>query len=118
MVAALLSLLLFQLAGELVVRALHVPVPGPVAGMAGLLAALAIHGRVPEALRTTSDALLQRLMLLLVPATAGLMLQLDRLGRDWIAIAVAGIGGTAVTLVMTALTLRALVARGSRRDRE
>ena len=35
------------------------------------------------------------------------MLQLDRPGRDWIAIAVAGVGGTAVTLVMTALTLAA-----------
>jgi len=118
MVAAFLSLLLFQLAGEIVVRALHVPVPGPVAGMAGLFAALAILGRVPESLRTTSDALLQRLMLLLVPATAGLMLQIDRLGRDWIAIAVAGVGGTAVTLATTALTLRVLIGRGSRRAAE
>jgi putative effector of murein hydrolase LrgA (UPF0299 family) len=111
MLPALLSLLAFQLLGEALVRALRLPVPGPVAGMAALFAVLAIRGRVPEALRTTSEALLQRLMLFLVPATAGLMLQLDRLGRDWIAIAVAGVGGTALTLVMTALTLRVLVAR-------
>jgi holin-like protein len=108
MVVALLTLLLFQLLGEVLVRALHAPVPGPVAGMAALFAVLVVRGRIPDALRATSDALLQRLMLLLVPATAGLMLQLDRLGRDGIAIAVAGIAGTAVTLVTTALTLRAL----------
>ena len=116
MVAALLSLLAFQLLGEAFVRLLRLPVPGPVAGMAGLFAVLAIRGRVPEALRTTSDALLQRLMLFLVPATAGLMLQLDRLGRDWVAIAIAGIGGTVVTLVTTALTLRLLIARRPRHD--
>ena len=40
MIAALATLLVFQLVGEAVVVALHAPVPGPVVGMALLLLTL------------------------------------------------------------------------------
>jgi putative effector of murein hydrolase LrgA (UPF0299 family) len=35
----------------------------------------------------------------------------EQLGDDWVAFVVAGIGGTAIAIVVTALTLRLLLAR-------
>ena len=79
MSAALAALLLCQLAGEILVRALHLPVPGPVLGpvlgMALLVAGLVLRGRAPPpALGAAADALLGNLRLLFVPAGVGVML--------------------------------------------
>ena len=104
----------FQLLGEAAVRALRLPLPGPVAGMAMLVTVLALRGGVPDALRATGTALLRHFTLLLVPATAGLMLYLDRVGAEWLPIMLAGVGGAAVSMTVTALTLRLLLARTRR----
>jgi holin-like protein len=109
MVLALTALMVFQLAGEMTVQLLGLPVPGPVVGLVLLYAALAGRGRVPNDLRLASNALLQNLMLFLVPATTGLMLHFRRLGDEWLPILLAAVGGTAVTMAFTAITLRLLV---------
>jgi holin-like protein len=114
---AFIFLLLFQLAGEVTVRLLNLPLPGPVVGMFGLFAVLVIRGGVPENLHATSNTLLQHLMLLLVPATTGVMIYFNRLAEEWLAIALAGVGGAAVTMAATALTLGLLLARGKKRMR-
>ena len=57
-----------QFIGELLVRALAVPVPGPVLGMVVLLIGLMVNGRVPSALRMAGEGLLRYLTLLFVPA--------------------------------------------------
>ena len=55
MTAALALLLAFQLAGEALRVALHLPVPGPVIGMALLLVYLILRPEGPSAeLRTTA----------------------------------------------------------------
>jgi holin-like protein len=115
MLGALIWLLLFQLAGELTVRWLTLPFPGPVVGMLFLFAVLVLRGSVPENLRTTGTALLQHLMLLLVPATTGLMLHFGRLGEEWLPILAGAIGGAAVTMAVTALTLRLLLVHRKER---
>src|SRR3989442_724664 len=69
-VAGFLWLLLFQLVGEVTVRWLTLPLPGPVLGMLALFAVLVIRGVAPDHVRAAGSALLQYLMLLLVPATA------------------------------------------------
>jgi holin-like protein len=111
MVAALSWLLLFQLAGEVAVRWSRLPLPGPVVGLALLFAVLVIRGGVPDDLRAASNTLLGHLMLLLVPATAGLMLHFQRLGDEWLPIVLAAIGGAGITMAATALTLRLLMGR-------
>ena len=108
-VAGFTWLLLFLLAGEVTVWVAPVPLPGPVAGMVLLLAALAARGAVPEHLRTAAEALLGHLMLLLVPATAALMTHGQRLASEWLAIALAGIAGAALTMAVTATTLHLLL---------
>ena len=50
-------------------------------------------------------------MLLFIPAVTGVMIHFERIGREWVAFLLAGIGGTAITLVVTAFTLRLLLAR-------
>ena len=79
MIPALAALLVCQLVGEALVRALAVPVPGPVAGMAGLLLALVLRPAWLAALKPTTTTLLQHLSLLFVPAGVGVMLHLQRL---------------------------------------
>jgi putative effector of murein hydrolase LrgA (UPF0299 family) len=109
-------LLLFQLAGELAVRWSKLPLPGPVVGMVLLFAVLVVRGGVPVHLRETANTLLRYLTLLLVPVTVGLMLELERLRDGWLAIVVSTVGGAAITIAVTALTLRLLLG-GSRRPR-
>jgi putative effector of murein hydrolase LrgA (UPF0299 family) len=72
-VAALTLLLSCQLAGELVTRALILPVPGPVFGLALLFAILLWRRRSGPALDQTADLLLANLSLLFVPAGVGIV---------------------------------------------
>ncbi len=111
MLAALTWLLLFQLVGEVVVQWLGLPLPGPVLGMLLLFGVLAARGGVPDDLRDTSEGLLQHLMLLFVPAVSGVMIHFERMGRESLPILLASIGGAAITMAVTALTLKLLLAR-------
>ena len=54
MIYAVAALLAFQLMGEVAVRALHLPLPGALAGMLLLFAALLWRGKVPAPLANTS----------------------------------------------------------------
>lgn len=109
MLYALTALFILQLLGELLVQLLGLPLPGALAGMLLLLAALLAYGRVPQALESTAGSLLQNLMLLFIPAIAGVMLHFDRIAREWLPFLVAGIVGAAITLLVTAWTLRWLL---------
>lgn len=101
MIGALAALLLCQLAGELLARAFALPVPGPVIGMALLLAALLARRAVPEALGRTADGLLAHLGLLFVPAGVGVVMHLEVLAADAAPIALAILGGTLVAIGIT-----------------
>jgi holin-like protein len=116
MLPGLTSLLLFNLAGDLTVRWLALPFPGPVIGMLLLFAFLIFRGSVPTSIGAASETLLRHLMLVLVPPTAGLMLYLGRL-EEWIVIGLATIGGTAITIVVTGSILHLLLRLGSGRPR-
>jgi holin-like protein len=112
MIGALTLLLLFQLAGEVIVQFFALPVPGPVIGMALLFAMLVVRGGAPDNLRTTANNLLQHLSLLFVPAGVGVMVHFSRLGDEWPAIVAALLVSTFVTLAVTGLLLCALLKRG------
>ena len=109
MLYALTALFILQLLGELLVQLLGLPLPGALAGMLLLLAALLAYGRVPQALESTAGSLLQNMMLLFIPAITGVMLHFDRIAREWLPFLVACIAGAAITLVVTAWTLRRLL---------
>lgn len=104
-IIALATLFAFQLAGELLVRISSIPLPGPLAGMLLLLMALVLYKRVPPALVTVSNWLISHLMLLFIPAVAGVMLSLNQLKQEWLPFVVAVVVGTLITQVITALCL-------------
>jgi holin-like protein len=101
-------LFLCQLAGEVFAKAAHLPVPGPVCGMAFLFCALAINGRVPEGLAKVTDGLLSNLSLLFVPAGAGVMLHFKLLGDDWLPLSAGLILSTLLTIAVTASLMAAM----------
>ena len=100
MIVALALLLTFQLAGEVIARALALPVPGPVLGLALLLAAFALSPRLVATVTPTARVLLQHLSLLFVPAGVGVVGHLDRFGED----------GLAVLAVLAAIVLSTAAA--------
>lgn len=106
MLAALAALLACQLAGEAIVRAASLPVPGPVAGMALLFVLMAARAPLPKALGDTADGMLKHLSLLFVPAGVGVMLHFKRLGAEWLPIAVALVASTVITIAVAALVMK------------
>lgn len=112
MIGALTTLLVCQLLGEILVRALHLPVPGPVLGMVLLFATLVLRGReAAPALGATADALLGNLGLLFVPAGVGVVLYLPLLARDWAPISLAVLAGTLLAIAATGRLAQALLRR-------
>lgn len=101
MLNALTLILVCQLAGELVSAWSKLPVPGPVIGMVLLFVILAVRGGIAENMARTADGLLSHLSLLFVPAGVGVMLHFKLLGEDWLAVALALVGSTLVTIIVT-----------------
>ena len=114
MIPALATLLVFQLLGEVLVLATGVPMPGPVVGLALLLLTLVLKTSVLGAIKPTAQTLLQHLSLLFVPAGVGVMLHLQRLGNEALAIGVALVVSTLVGLASAALTMAWLMKRTQR----
>lgn len=114
MLPALTSLLALQLLGEVVVRWLQWPLPGPVLGMAVLLALLAARPAWLQPMKPVSHTLLQHLSLLFVPAGVGVMLHLQRLGEEAWAIGVALLLSTWIGMATTAWILVGLLRRQAR----
>lgn len=108
MLGAFTLLLVYQLAGEVIVQLTGLPVPGPVVGMLLLFVTLAARGGAPQWLRDTCNGLLAHLSLLFVPAGVGVLLHFQRLGAEWLPIVVALVASTVLTIGVTALVMRAL----------
>lgn len=116
MISALTLLLGCQLAGEALARALSLPVPGPVIGLALLVLGLVVAGRVSPRraevddtpLGKVSAVILANLSLLFVPAGTGIVQHLGTLAQQGVGLMAALIGSTVLTLAVTALVFRAV----------
>lgn len=109
MLPALTLLLIYQLAGEVLVQFFGLPVPGPVLGMVLLFITLVVRGGAPAQLKDTAGTLLQHLSLLFVPAGAGVMVHAARIGDEWLAIVLSLVGSTLITIGVTGLVLKWLL---------
>lgn len=124
MIASLSLILLCQLAGEVLVRGLALPMPGPVVGLVLLLLLLvardrfAILARGPlqgGGVENASRGLLAHLSLLFVPAGVGVVQKLDLIAAHGIAIVFVLLVSVVMTLlatVATFLVVSRLAARG------
>lgn len=101
-------LLVYQLTGEILVRLLGLPIPGPVLGMVMLFVTLMIRGSAPpDSLSEASSALLSHLSLLFVPAgVGGMMTHFGRIADEWLPITLALFLSTVITMVATALIMQ------------
>jgi len=113
MIASLSLILLCQLAGEVMVRGLALPMPGPVVGMLILLLLLlardrfALLARGPlqgEGVEGASRGLLAHLSLLFIPAGVGVVQKLDLLAEHGIAILLILAVSVVITLLVTVAT--------------
>jgi len=109
-------LLIYQLAGEVSVRLLGLPVPGPVMGMVMLFITLMVRGRMFKAVEPASSALLGHLSLLFVPAGVGLIVHFSRLGNEWLPISVTLLLSTIITMAVTALVMQWVTRLTARRE--
>jgi putative effector of murein hydrolase LrgA (UPF0299 family) len=124
MIASLSLILVCQLAGEVIVRGLGLPMPGPVLGLLFLLLLLlardrfVIFARGPlqgGGVESASRALLANLSLLFVPAGVGVVQKLDLIAAHGIAVAAVLVISVVLTLLVTVATFLAasrLMARG------
>lgn len=116
MLTGLIALLLCQVVGEVAVRVLDVPVPGPIVGMV-LMFVLLVVRRPPSGagLVRGPQTLLRYLPLLYVPAGVGVIAHLTRLREDALPIAgglvLSWLAGLLVTAGVADLALRATGAR-------
>lgn len=102
-------LLIYQLIGEVIVRWLKLPIPGPVLGMTLLFISLLLYKRVPLALETASTALLSHLSLLFIPAGVGLILYFDALSKEWLPILVTLVASTLISMAIIGLSMQQLM---------
>ena len=124
MIASFGLILLCQLIGEMFVRAVWLPMPGPVIGLVLLLLLLFAReqrkaiARGPlraEGVEHASRGMLANLSLLFIPAGVGVVQKLDLLAEHGVAIMIILAISVAVTLLATAATFLAvsrLMARG------
>ena len=89
--------------GELASRSGLLPLPAPVTGLVLLYAELTIRGKLPDDLGILADRLLQLLGMLFVPAGVGVIAYLDVMKTEALPILAAVIGGTAITIFVTAI---------------
>ena len=116
MLPALTLLLLLQLVGEVIVQCLALPVPGPVLGLLLLLGVLLWRGRLDESLRHTANTLLQHLSLFFVPAGVGVMVHAGRVADEFLALSVALVASTLLSMAATALTLQFFIRHRARQE--
>lgn len=118
MTVGLLVLIGFQIAGELLVFWLQLPVPGAVVGMLLLLASLRLAqplwpeptlARVGE----TSRVLINHLSLLFLPAGVGIFFLPDRINAQWPAVLAAMVAGTFVSMLLCSWLWRLFSARST-----
>ena len=111
MVAAITLLLACQLIGEAINRLTGLPLPGPVIGMFLLLAWLKLRPGERPALKAVTGWLIAHFSILFVPATMGLVDQGPALSAHGVAIIVACVASTLLTIAVTALTFQWVARR-------
>lgn len=114
MLYAIAALLLLQLLGDFISRWLNLALPGALIGMMLMLVALIALGRTPVPLRRTSNGLLGHLMLLFIPSVVAIMTQTEYIAAEWLPFIAAAVGATALTLLVTAVTLQFFLKRQNR----
>jgi holin-like protein len=117
---AFLILVGCELIGEVLRRAIHLPLPGPVIGMFLLALALIVGGDDKAVgvtgkycqLGRTANTLIANMGLLFVPAGVGVIAEFGVLRQNWLPILVGLLVSTVLGLVVTGLVMNRVCQAG------
>jgi holin-like protein len=99
-------LLAYQLLGELVVKLLKLPIPGPVAGMLFLFITLLLRRNLLAHLQQPATHILSHLSLLFIPAGVGIMVYVNLVAAQWQAIVITLVISSLLTMAAIGLAMK------------
>lgn len=114
MIDGLLILLFFQFLGEIVIHFTGLPLPASVVGMVLLLLALMLNAPYSDRVAEASGMLIRNISLLIFPLGVGIVMEWHRYQDYALALGVAVVLGTLVTLVLVTLLLKLLLRERGR----
>lgn len=117
MLRGFLVLSIFFLLGEAAQILFALPVSGGVIGMILLTATLMLRGRISDSLAQASGALISVLVLLIMPGVVGIFFQADEFSGQWLAIGLALVLGTLLSVLTTLWLLQRSVKETSQEQR-
>ena len=111
MIDGLLILLFFQFLGEILIRLTGIPLPASVVGMVLLLVALLLNTPFTQRVAPAAGALIKHISLLIFPLGVGIVLQWHRYEDYALALAVAVVIGTILSMLLVTLMLKKLMSK-------
>ena len=111
MIDGLLILLFFQFLGEILIRLTGIPLPASVVGMVLLLVALLLNTPFTQRVAPAAGALITHISLLIFPLGVGIVLQWHRYEDYAVALAVAVVIGTILSMLLVTLMLKKLMSK-------
>jgi len=112
-VGYLMLLFCLTLAGRWCVDYFSIPLPAPLLGLAVLFAALCVLKGVPEGLVWSSRLLLKYLSLFFIPITVAVITFKSQLSAHWQIITFTLIASTILSLILTALITKNMLAKSA-----
>lgn len=108
LVPAFAIILLFQLVGEVLSRAVHLPLPGPVLGMVFMVIALSMFPKLGDMVTPVAQGILRYLALMFVPVGVGIVANIPTIEAHWLAISASVFLSTIIAIVVGSLTFVAV----------
>lgn len=106
MIVGLTLLLVFQIIGNVLELMFHLPIPGAVVGMFLLLLCLISIDSLAEYVRPIALVLISYLAVLFVPAGVGIVLHVERIKTEWLAITASLVISTALAIITSSLAIK------------
>lgn len=114
MLHGFLTLTVFFLIGEALGFVFQWPVSAGVTGMVLLTLWLMLTGRISDPLAAASQALISMLVLLIMPGVVGVFFLGQQFSGQWLAVGVALVLGTLLSVATTFLLMRRFMPPGER----
>ena len=106
LILGLIILIAYHQTGEALMHWTGWSIPGSVVCMLLLFVSLLLFKSPPKSIQQSSEFLLRHLAFLFVPAGVGMMMWLDLIAQEWLAMLVSMVLSTFVSLVFTAWVMQ------------
>lgn len=103
MIKSLIFAVALTIVGDSIAEILHMPAPGAMIGMIGLMTLFAARGGGDAGAASLFDTAAPHFPLVFIPAAVGVVVNVDLLAHAWLHVITAIVSGTAVTIAITGL---------------